>query len=315
MLSKTLVIAGVSALSFTLAACGGGAGAGVASIPPSPTTPSPPPPPPPPPPPLLTTAGPVKIFDGINASTQFATVGLESSGGPNNTLSNNGFSVRYDASAGTYMMDFPSTPEGGFYQNGGATPNSHFWSGYVGEASGNAYAGAYVLKPSNPDLQLTYTSYVSYDGSLMSPEPFGFVAFGTATTPGAMPVTGSATYEALADGITFDPGYYIRGSAALQFNFGNGTLAGHFDPLIYDLGGGALSLGRYDFVNTVYSVGSPTFSGELAHSGIADHGSFDGLFTGPSAQELMARWTAPYVNPNTHATSTMFGVWVGKTGP
>jgi hypothetical protein len=48
----------------------------------------------------------------------------------------------------------------------------------------------------------------------------------------------------------------------------------------------------------------------LSRSGIAEHGTFNGLFTGPSAQELMARWTAPMPGPNT--TQQMFGVWVGK---
>jgi hypothetical protein len=65
-------------------------------------------------------------------------------------------------------------------------------------------------------------------------------------------------------------------------------------------------------VNTVYSVGSPTFSGELSRSGTTERGTFNGLFTGPAAQELMARWTAPIVDPNTKTTSQMFGVWVGK---
>jgi hypothetical protein len=87
---------------------------------------------------------------------------------------------------------------------------------------------------------------------------------------------------------------------------------GHFDPLIYDLSGGALPLGRYDFANTIYGTGGTNFSGSLSHSTVSGLGSFEGLFTGPTAQELMARWQAPYVIPYTQTQSTMFGVWVGK---
>ena len=93
----------------------------------------------------------------------------------------------------------------------------------------------------------------------------------------------------------------------LDFNFGAGTLSGHLDPI---LDGG--SLGRYDFLNTVYGSGSTIFSGQLSKAGIAQFGTFDGQFTGPNAEELMARWSAPYIDPVTSQQSTMFGVWVGK---
>ena len=33
---------------------------------------------------------------------------------------------------------------------------------------------------------------------------------------------------------------------------------------------------------------------------------------GPAAEELMARWTAPYLNPATNQWSGMYGVWVGR---
>ena len=76
--------------------------------------------------------------------------------------------------------------------------------------------------------------------------------------------------------------------------------------------GEGVELGRYDFLNTVYGSGSTTFSGQLSKLGIAQFGAFDGQFTGPNAQELMARWSAPYIDPVTSQVSTMFGVWVGK---
>jgi hypothetical protein len=73
-----------------------------------------------------------------------------------------------------------------------------------------------------------------------------------------------------------------------------------------------LPLGTYDFVNTVYGSGGTSFSGQLSTSGISDKGTFDGIFTGPNAEELMARWIAPYLDPISKSQSQMFGVWVGK---
>ena len=313
MSSRNLhALASASVLALALTACGD-PGSGVASIPPPPSvTPTPTPTPTP-------TTNPssaaVIVFPNVTASTSFATVGVESSRGPNNVLTSNGFSVRYDASAGLYSITFPGVPEGGLYYYTGETPNARFWNGGVGEsASGNQYASVHVLKPTNPNLPLTYTSYVGYDESGMSPEAFGFVAFGTATPEGAVPITGSATYDALVDGITFDKSAYIRGTATLQFNFGAGQLSGHFDPTYSSFAGlgEQTPLGRYDFANTIYSVGSTTFSGQLSKSGMPQSGSFNGRFTGPSAQELMATWTVPFNDPASSSTSQMFGVWVGK---
>jgi len=45
---------------------------------------------------------------------------------------------------------------------------------------------------------------------------------------------------------------------------------------------------------------------------MSERGAFNGQFTGPAAQELMARWTAPTLDPNSNTTQQMFGVWVGK---
>ncbi len=94
----------------------------------------------------------------------------------------------------------------------------------------------------------------------------------------------------------------IEGTASLLFNFGAGQLSGHFDPVYFYLGGMGKSspLGQYGFVNTVYSAGSTTFSGQLSNPSVTGVGSFDGMFTGPNAQELMSSWSAPYHDPITN---------------
>jgi hypothetical protein len=130
-----------------------------------------------------------------------------------------------------------------------------------------------------------------------------------------VPVTGTAAYNALILGASTARLAQVTGTAALTFDFGMGKLSGHLDPVLHDptgLGFDDAPLGRYDFVNTVYSAGSTGFSGQLSNADVAGLGAFNGLFTGPSAAELMARWSAPYHFPGFTETNQMFGVLVGK---
>ena len=292
-----------AAAAFALASCGGGGGSGGAGLTSTPP-PTPPPPPPPPPPPTYPA-----IFPGITTDTEFAVLGLEASkeGIPASSLTTDGFSVRYDASVQAYLVDLPSTSAASKFTS--TDEDGAYWSGFL-PTNGSNFS---VLKPSpaNPQNALAYTTYgvSSEDYPLNS---FGFVAFGSATASSGIPLSGASTYDARVAGRPLSGGGFISGDATLQFNFGNGTLSGHFDPILNLSGFPSTNLGSYNFVNTVFGVGSTSYSGSLSHSGTNTLGAFDGLFTGPVAQELMARWTAPYLNPSTQQWSEMFGVWVGK---
>jgi hypothetical protein len=251
----------------------------------------------------------VSIFPSITTNTEFAVLGLEAGGlnTPASALTMNDFRVRYDAADQAYLIDLPSTDEFRFDSIGA---DASYWYGGVG---GGFYFDTYidVFKPTstNPEIQLAYTSFGITSGYYHS--QFGFFAFGSATPSSGVPVTGTANYNALIAGAPLDINGLIKGDATFQFNFGNGTLGGHFDPILR-YGGVETSLGSYNFVSTIFGVGSATFAGGLSHSGTSSLGAFDGRFTGPAAQELMARWTAPYLNPSTHQWNEMFGVMVGK---
>jgi hypothetical protein len=283
-----------------LAACGGGGGGGGGFN----STPPPPPPPPPAP-------GYIDVFPNITQSTSFAVLGAQADTFdiPASQLVTNGFAVSFDAASDAYIIDLPSKDPGKFFAQ---SQDDRNWHGYI---DGAGFTVLSVLKPSNPDIQLSHTSFGQFfeydydDGA-----PVGFVAFGTATLPAAIPTTGSATYDALVAGLTLDGDARVGGSATLEFNFGAGTLAGHLDPVLFPYSGGSFALGSYSFVNTVYGVGSTTFSGEFSHSNPLLTGAFNGLFTGPNAEELMARWSADFVHPGTQQTGEMFGIWVGKDG-
>jgi len=248
----------------------------------------------------------------VTTSTNFAVVGAVTSTLPSTiaALDTTNFGVRYDAPTDAYYIDLPALPDARFHLS---QESSSYWYGFL-EDAGSTNLG--ILKPSsaNPEIALSYTSLVEFfEYDYDDNAPAGYVAFGMATPAGAVPATGSATFDALVAGMTLDTGLVVSGSATLQFDFGAGTLAGALSPMTWSTTAGQnVSLGMYNFVDTVFGVGSTSFSGSLQRSGLTTLGSFNGLFTGPAAQELMARWSAPYENPDNHQAAEMFGVLVGK---
>ena len=118
------------------------------------------------------------------------------------------------------------------------------------------------------------------------------------------PTTGSATYDGVIQGYsdTWDNGPFpwpnpVRGTIALSFDFGAGSLSGTIHPILYVLDGSSPSsedLGETNFKDTVFSPGATHFSGTF-DTNLAGPNSFSGQFTGPNAKELMGAWTLPFV--------------------
>lgn len=146
-----------------------------------------------------------------------------------------------------------------------------------------------------------------------------------------MPIAGTASYTAnLRGGASFresagETGQAFTGTARFNFDFGRGALSGYIEPYLSGNGFQAYEgpLGRFELRDTVYSRGGTTFSGALSGPGSTGTGSgFDGLFTGPSAAELMGKFSTPfeadmkqlYVGSTQidHLVGTLSGVFVGK---
>ena len=98
----------------------------------------------------------------------------------------------------------------------------------------------------------------------------------------------------------------IDGTIALNFNFGSGALSGNIDPTL-----GGNSLPSLAFTNTVYSTGATTFSGQFG-TALPGMNSFSGLFTGPSAQELIGNFAFPYQSPGDASNQQAAGAFVAK---
>lgn len=279
----------------TLSACGGGGGTPVSFIPPPPTTPSSPPAP--------TTAANYMIAANTGGQT-FATSGGFVSYDPRTgkSISWNiadgelSMGIRYNASTKQYELKLPASSNWeGLYLDPNQVPNTRDFrtssSGGPTHLQLQEYAGTgYNFSA------LAFWTVPGQEAGIS-----GGVAFGLPTPAGAVPITGTATYNGSISGSatqsSFDglAGSYwpaiVEGKIDLSFNFEAATLSGSLSPTVYDTERRALA--PLSFSNTVFAKGSTTFSGSF-DTNLVGTSAFSGQFTGPQARELMGNFAFPY---------------------
>jgi hypothetical protein len=305
----------VATAACCLPACGGGGGggSGIAS------TPTPPPPPPPP-----STAS-VTIFANPTPGS-YTSVGVSSasslvhSDDRLTTLSSadsDQVHIRYNA-GGYYEIEMP----------GAAWDRLVHYKGLVNPTADNNYFQpasvpqnkGYLITSISRDKGYSYSEMGAWGTDLTALAPFGYVAFGSATPAGAVPITGSASYSGIIAGTAdiMQPdylygGYFpdgVGGSVHLNFDFAAGTLGG---SMFLQVNGGMnpIDVGTFAFINTVFSAGSPTYSGKF-DSAVSGTNYFLGRFTGPTAQETIGAWALPFVFSGDGQTHQAMGAWIAK---
>jgi hypothetical protein len=311
--SKRLAASGI--LTLALCGCGGGGGGSVSMLPP-----------PPPAPPPVQEPQAVVIFPNPVAG-EFASVGTTSKVadvrdpdaalGPISTADADQPHIRFTA-ANTYEVELP----GGAWQEltfyGGGT------NGIILNNGADSGGEFFVISGSKDDgyLYSEVASLMSFDTLQI-----GAFAFGTLTPNGAVPVTGSATYSGIVRGTSdvgaSDPvaGIYrpdIDGTVTLGFDFAAGSLDGSMTLGFADANGGPLPIGTFNFKDTVYSTGSPSYSGKFDTNAAGDN-FFLGKFTGPHAEETIGAWAVPFTLDTGSSTITAdhqshqaFGAWIAK---
>lgn len=276
------------ACALMLSACGG-SDQGVASTPPPPVTPTPPPA-------IPATAASAPLGEppsGVTTSTSLASIGIVSDVRWNATL--HAYELTIDGVSGARVSPNPAAnfgQTGTIVKPDGTTLGIRAWTGF----SYTRYGSVYNLGGSVRD---------------------DFFAFGLPTPAGAVPVTGTASYQAQIDGGAYDASNNLRwdlgGTATFDFDFAAGTLSGKMTPELLTAWDTPPPLSHpvYQFTNTVFSQGSTTFSGSFDLAGPTPS-SFQGQFTGPSAQELMASFMAPYFDASFNGWGQLRGVMAGK---
>jgi hypothetical protein len=213
------------------------------------------------------------------------------------------FRVRYDAAAKAYEVQLPASA---IWERLSAFDENSFQSASIGQLN--------VQQGSDDGYDYSALAEVLYSTNKMAA-----VAFGIPTAAAGVPTSGSATFEGSIFGQsseTYFNGLYqetvpgnILGDIDFAFDFGAGTLSGSISPIL--LTGTVYDLSPLQFTNSVYSTGSPTFSGKF-DSALTGPNSFSGLFTGPAAQELIGSFTFPYTSPIDSKNYQAAGAFVGK---
>jgi hypothetical protein len=317
---------GTAAVALTLGACGGGGG--VASMPAPAAAPTPAPP---------ATAASITIFANPSAG-QYAIAGASIAGPGGNldtyTSASDRFGavssadqdqpqIRYNA-GGYYEIEMPGAawdrliPYKGDVNPDPAT-NNYFQPQSVAQNYG------YLVTSNTRNSGYSYSELAGWGSAAAG--RWGWVAFGTPTVDGGVPVSGSATYSGVAEGsadiMTADGLYggydtaHLTGSVTLNFDFAKGTLGG---SMALSLGDGMqpLDLGTFNFSQTVFSAGSTTYSGKFDTTAAGDN-FFLGRFTGPHAEETIGAWALPFVFDKggdflkaDNQTHQAFGAWIAK---
>lgn len=301
-------------LCLVLCGCGGGGG-GTAFIP----TPPVPPPPAPPPQSVAIFANPtVGEFASVGTSAKVANL-IEASAplGPISTSDADQPHIRY-TSAGTYEVEVP----GGIWDE-----LTFYGQGTQGTVlnNGNTSGGTLLAISGSSGKGYRYSEVASYRSA--DSQQIGAFAFGVLTPAGGVPVTGSATYSGTvrgqsdviaSDSFNGPNRAVVEGSVNLDFNFASGSLTGAMSIGLNDAAGNALGLGTYSFRNTVFGVGSTSYSGKFDTAAAGDN-FFLGQFTGPHAEETIGAWALPFilnVGNSTieadHHTHQAFGAWIAK---
>jgi len=323
--------------ALSLGACGGGGGGGGPrpnlNPPPAPTpTPSPTPTPAPGP-----SGAAVTIFPNP-VPGEYAVVGASIAGsggnldtyesssarfGPVSSADSDQMHIRY-SSAGYYEIQMP----GGSWDRlvhykGLADPTSE--NNYFQPASVPQNYGHLAIANAAKWSGYSYSEMGSWGSQAAG--RYGAVAFGVPTPAGAVPVTGSATFNGRVMGnadIMQAHGLYggyvpmaVDGTVTLAFDFAGGTLSGGMSLYGSD-GWDSFLLGNFAFKDTVFSVGSTTYSGKFETSSAGDN-FFLGRFTGPNAQETIGAWAVPFVFnsgntavPPDGQVHQAYGAWIAK---
>lgn len=269
--------------ALALVACGGGGGGPrVAAIPAAPTpTPTP-------------TPFPVNIFPNPKPET-YATVSVFADQ-PN---------IRYNP-GGYYEAEFPGATWTRLAIPGNVVPQDP------------ATFNLFQTVPGGHNVAIGLARLRGYQYSEWANN--GAFAFGSATPAGSVPVTGSGNYhgEVIGSSDILQDDFLVGGKVAvaiagsvdLQFHFGSGSLGGSMtvktDPYV-----GPVDLGTFAFRDTVYSVGSPTYSGAFQTSATGQN-AFLGRFTGPHAEETIGGWALPFQYSADGLVHQAWGAWIAK---
>ena len=286
---RAVAAAGSLFTAFSLTACGGGGGTVGSTPTPAPTPPA-----------AQTNPTLVNLqfsesFEGRGSINRFTLSGA--TGGVTNrpTTSNRAIQVRYDAPSGAYTISTGELADITFAPADKDTVNSNSATTAYSKAAGTKTEDLILLNPgtTNPELALTYSSYgawqsITSNGTTADASTV-FLVFGVKTQQADLPVSGTASYQTIIDGLFAGTGglYVLNGSSSFSANFGAGTVSFSMSPTgIHILDGSTKTFGSLSGTGTI-NAGAASFDASAPASG-GYSASLLGKFYGPAAAEMGA---------------------------
>lgn len=319
-------------LFATIAACGGGGGTELASAPP-PVTPTPTPAPTPTPTPPAFEPVPATVFAEPLYNQNLTVVGkgwqhdyTTNTAGSSNLRDAENLTIAYDPATRSYQVSAPVAGSGTIMQTG-AVANYESYAGIPAFPADPSNKGptAYccntlsLTTADQPQSRYRYASFVGLYATQPASSDLDSIAYGIfalvqPTKPGDVPTTGSARYSGDVVGhFAGDAGAtWLEGKSIFEFDFALARLSGSLDLNVVCMMGCLYDPVTYTLTNTQFTQGATTFSGNLATAGAPSEGTFSGLFAGPEAAEMAARFLMPFYHPEQKQWVDAGGAIIGK---
>lgn len=305
--------------ALALAACGGSETNGVNSIPTP--VPSPSPKPTPTPTPSAAPAGGwadksnSQGFTALGADATFHLDKASNSVTPRTVAGAGTVAIRYSVADQAYLVTLPGFAEGKLASDS-----------KVLDRSTGSPIGPTVTLPTDLGSSMTYATIASWwsraPSSTGEDFAYGYLAFGKPTAGDAVPITGSASFTgqfaAVSDAAFsranegFVTPIQAGGPVSMMVDFAAGTLRGTLTPKISCDNCFESYLPAIAFNATLAGAGANGFTGSFT-TGVPGANSIVGLFVGPAAQENIARFQLPVVDPyGIDGIYHLTGVWATK---
>jgi hypothetical protein len=227
--------------------------------------------------------------------------------------------IDYDPVTQDYAITVPNYPTGRTVEDPDSTLSERYrFFDLVSSTSKEAVGFVSVTRKA--ELNLTYTTIAAFAGHRLGSDGVTlsdqiYLVTGQPTPPGDVPLSGSATYSALAKGWA-TAGTDLEGKFLLNFDFASAALSGRLDLFANDGTGGYGSVGSFPVVNGTHARGATGFAGNLGGGSGSGPASFEGVFMGPGAAEVGGRWQLQVRIPDTFpaylaGTHSAAGVFAG----
>lgn len=338
---RQLILGSAIAAVAMLSACGGG-GSGASSAPPVTVTPTPAPTPPPtptptPPPPPAFSPVAGQIFADVQNLQNLHVAGRawtsdyapDGRTPPTNIRDGGTLAVSYEAATNSYRLDAPSIGSGTLFQTGAPYTSVHGFgkvfparlaadAAAAAPGSGASFGDFEVLKTRSEQNPFVDVAWIAWYGDREA---------GTNLRSGTIGVAGIArpSPAAVLPGMEARR-YSLRTLAYIGGNFGDsvtgtgtfevaasaGAMTGTVDLALSCFMGCAYPTRAAQLSSSGVAAGSTQFAGEFTVSGTSTRGTYQGIFAGPNANELLIAFEAPYFYPERSTWVTIRGVMLGR---